>query len=384
MGNLTGTQWNLRAWDAPVWVHCAAAPRLTLQAPKKERSAARDGITVHDAVLPMIRGLMRALMPTPSEYPTLKRADFEAAQVYALIVAQAARDAGVFAEPHLLLEKSIPCTLVPGVRTVKPDAVVFDHRNFILHIFDLKSGFKSVQAANNEQLIIYGLVLANYFGIGFNDERIRIQFHIVQPKDYCKKSPDDVWEISMYELSQLAKRIELAALDALEQNAVCSVGPWCAKCDAKGGCGAFGRVSATIAEIVMDDATGEMVERTPGRIAAEVDLLSAALRTIEQRLAGVVMEGEELLRQGQRIPHYTIDRGAGSENWSVSDPVVIETLKPFGVDPMRLCTPNQLRKKGELPDAVIDMLSKRTPGKAKFKRIKTANIAAAFEGENKK
>ena len=383
MVSQTGTQWNLRAWDAPVWTHCAAAPRLILQAPKRERSEARDGVAVHDVVLKMINDLMRSLMPAPSDYPTLKSADFEAAQVYALIVARAARDAGVFAEPHLMLEKSLPCTIVPGVRTVKPDAVVFDRKNFILHIFDLKSGFASVRAEQNEQLIIYGLVLAQYFGISLNDERMRIHFHIIQPKDYTKKSPDDVWEISMDELVSLAKGIELAALDALEPNAVCSVGPWCPKCDAKGGCAAFGRVATTLAEIVMDDATGEMLDRTPGRIAAEVDLLQTALNTIEQRLTGVVMEGEELLRQGKRVPGYDIVRAAGREDWVVSDETVIETLKPFGVDPVRLCTPNQLRKKDEIPEAIIGMLSKRSPGKAKFKRIKTADVAASFGGAKK-
>jgi hypothetical protein len=352
---------------------------MEAQAPQGDRTAARAGDAAHEAGMQMIQNMCAAKEPDPSLYPQIPTDDYEAAYTYALIVMQYARTAGAFAEPYLLLEKKLECNCINGVRNVKPDAVLWDVHKLELHVFDLKTGYVPVRAERNQQLAIYALVLTQFYGISLADERVKIFLHIVQPKNYLTRSPDDVWEITPDTLVNFCKEIDLAALAALEPDAPCVVGGHCKYCRARGRCETFGTVTANLMTLATGDSNLQPTERTPSALAAEADVLLMARTLLEQREAGIIMEIEELLRKGQRVPRYEIKRGFGRETWNSSDAAVAECLKQYGAEPMRLATPYQVRQSELVPENMINLLTTCKPGKAKLQKINTAAVAAAFE-----
>lgn len=369
----------LYASNAPRWVGCPGSALAESQGPQGDKTAARAGDRAHEAGLAMIQKLCQAIEPHPSQYPTLPTDGYNAAAVYAKIVVAYARKCNVFAEPYLLLEKTLDCSHMPGVTRVKPDAVLWDARNFSLHVFDFKAGYGPVAALSNKQLLIYTLVVLLHYGISLQDERVTLHLHIIQPNNCLRSDADDCWSLTLAEFLPLIKEIELAALAALREDPPCIPGVHCHYCRARGNCVTFGSANSRLLELAAAGVSQGYAARTPEQLALEADILNVARTTLEQREAGIIAEIETLLQQGQRVPRYAVERKGGWENWTSSDDVIAECLKPFDVDPYRMCTPNQIRKSGKVPDNVVDVLAKRGPGKAKLVRLKTSAVADRFK-----
>lgn len=374
-------EFKLRPSASPRWVNCPAAPRLEAQCPHGDDTAAREGDVLHVVGKQMIEQMCRGIEPTPSQYPQCNTDEYECAEVYARTVIQVARSAGAFAEPNLLLEKNLPCLAITGVKSGTPDAAVWAPHMLELHVLDLKSGFVPVKAEQNTQLLIYAIMLVQYLSIPLNDERIRVHLHIIQPRDWRRKAPDDVWTLTLAELADWCRWIDQRAQSAIAPDAPCSVGKWCVYCKARGRCKTFTQVSTRLAQFVMDDTTCSAEARTVQDIAVEADMLLAAKDVLDQRLAGVTMEAEALLKTGSRVPRYTINRKAGYENWSQNDETVASCLKQWGLEPYRVMTPNQVRKTGLIPERMLSALTKKRPGKAELVQLSAADVASSFENK---
>lgn len=371
--------WKLYASNSKRWLGCTGSPRLEASAPKGDRAAADKGTSTAEVGEKMILDLCRAIEPSPTNYPGIITEEYDTAETYARIVVDHCRHAGIFAMPNLMVEQKFPLPLIPNLGNVKPDALLWDAKAFELHVFDLKSGYTPVKAAGNPQLILGALSAIERFKIPLSDERVKVCLHIVQPKNYLTSSPDDMEVLTLTELARWVPWIIERATAANDLNAPCTPGTECIYCRARGTCEAFGTVVEKMIGYVHEGDISAGGQRTPQELSREAIILETAARVVDQRLTGITMEIEETLRSGKRVPLYDVERARGWETWTASDKVIIEFLAQYKADPMRVATPNQVRKSTLVPDNVIDMLSTRKPGKLKLKRIDTAKIAKRFE-----
>jgi hypothetical protein len=223
-------------------------------------------------------------------------------------------------------------------------------------LWDYKFGHLPVPAFENAQMVDYLAGICTGM-----PETTEIQVTIVQPRSYTREGPVRRWSTTLGNMRGLFNRSAAAAAEALGPNPRTRVGPECAYCKARHACPALAAQSFG----AMDEAFhATRMDLTPEQIGLELRMLARAEQRLKARKSGLAEQATRLLRQGHRVPGWSMQPGQVREQWTVPAEVVISTGAAMGVKvakPPEPLTPRQARDAG-LDPVVVAALSER--GKA--------------------
>lgn len=249
-----------------------------------------------------------------------------------------------------------------------PDAYFYDHTSDTVHIFDLKYGWRLIEAYKNWQLICYGA--------GVNPNARRYVLHIIQPRPYHPEGPIRTHELTNAEFRAECVKIVQAVQLAIN-NPTLTTGPHCRKCDALLHCNSRWEAILNGIEVV---SQLEQTEVTPDRIASQFLILDHVQDMINKQKDKAEQVAEYLFSQGKNLPGLTQEQGRGSIKWEADAYVIIKSGDVCGFDLRKkdaLMTPLQAIKAGA-PEALINALSKSYSGKRKVKPIDLNKASRIF------
>lgn len=257
---------------------------------------------------------------------------------------------------------------VPGVGMGTPDAHAV-HGNHI-YIWDLKYGFRVVDAWPNYQLIAYAMAVCEAYGLNFED--CTFHFCIVQPRRWHVAGPVRNHIAMGHEVMRYALQIIAAVHLAKSDAPPLQPGKHCEWCPGRAECKAL-RSDALETVVAMPEAL-------PFE-AAETELLF--LRQYQAKLAayisGLEIQIEHGLKTGARSTKFEMRRSQGRRVWT--DPDKARILAQFaGVNIEKkpdLITPKQAFDAG-MPAEFVNLYSGREPGKVTLEIADAGKWAKVF------
>lgn len=248
-----------------------------------------------------------------------------------------------------------------------PDAWTFalDVRNDVrtIWIWDYKFGHGFVDAHENWQLIAYAAGILHRLDC-MNHANTMVRMRIVQPRCYHRDGPIREWSINAAELQTYIDRLSFADHVSMKPAAPTKPGSHCTYCQARRGCETLQREALQAVDISMMNTPLDLPSDALG---AELRYLKRAALLLDARINGLSEEALTLLKRGDRVPHFQIEKTAGREYWTkplaeveaLGDLCGVPVIKPS------LITPNQARKAG-IPEDVVATYSTRSAGNLKL------------------
>lgn len=357
------------------WVECSAAPALQEQYPDTDDESAREGEAAHWVAARCLMTLnldpleMVGHVAPNGEIITLEIAQHTA--VYTQHVSNICSTFGLFNGLRVEQRVSMPDILPDAFGT--PDACVFDSKNGIVHVWDLKYGYGLYEAFENWQCIMYasGLLreLHDHPSQRFIDDTLlTVKIHIAQPRPYHVEGPVRTWTVKASSLRQYFNRLYSAAN---ERTITTKTGTHCRYCSARHVCPALAE-SAMLCVDQINAGTPQVT--TNDALSTEITILRAAMQRVEWRLAAREAEAMARIKSGEFIPGYTIESGKGRRAWTVQPKEIITLGDMCGIDlrkPVDVVTPAQALDK-HLDESTINAMSEK---KTTFKLVNDRNLA---------
>lgn len=256
----------------------------------------------------------------------------------------------------------------------KTDAVrVFDGNT--LSLYDLKYGWRVVEAVENWQLVGYAILNG-----GLSEGITQISMSIYQPRPWHPDGSFRTWIITQDQLRDFAMRIQsrLATLDDELRT-----GPHCRYCAAAARCPAarvagYNAVDTAMNADTLEDASGE-------RLAEILDVLEAAKERIDLQLNAVENASLAAIQNGQTVPGRRVQPSYGRKAWKPSaTPEVLEAMSGCqGLSSPQLITPAQAKKRG-VPESILDAFTETPQRGFKLARASDQDAAQAFANASQK
>ena len=357
------------------WVNCHGSVQAEQQYPDIESDAAREGTACHEIAAAMVEAARTAGSliwdhfegQSATNGVMFNQEMFEAAELYADDIRQVMTKTGIFTGELLRIEQPVTIPRVHDLNWGTPDCVIWDFKNGVLYIWDFKYGYGVVEVEENWQLIEYALgcldeVTGNN---GLEDQHIKINMRIVQPRAY---HPDGVcrsWEVQASDLRGHANQLAVAANASQLPDPTCQAGTWCDHCTAAVGCSTLQKAAGHIMERV---EVLQLHDLSPEQSAVELRYLERAHVLLKERLDALEAQALQQVKDGTVIPGYGIGYGRGSVKWNKPDSEVIALGDLMGVDLRKAekpVTPSQALKLN-VDGAVINSYSEKRQGLARL------------------
>lgn len=332
-----------RPSSAERWVGggCPGSVKLESQCPRTTSPAAENGNRLHGLAATALRG-------GPREYGE------EDAKVIDPYVADVQREHQARTNSKLYIETESWNVHFPGIRGT-PDAVVVDFVNRHIIVWDLKTGWRIVEALGNWQLTCYTLT---HCRPGWTHE-----VRIVQPLPYHRDGPIRAWGISYDELLRRGQVIGQAIQDVAASEPILRPGAHCLYCDALAACPAARDVTLGAVDYHVARELDEVPDEHLGR---ELQVMRETLKIIQLRVGALEETAAAKLRSGAQIPGVCMREGSGGRTkWAVDEEQARFSLRLLmGKDPAvpKLPTPTQLKSAGVSED-LLRPFTKYQPGK---------------------
>lgn len=235
----------------------------------------------------------------------------------------------------------------------------------LLIVWDLKFGFKRVEAFENYQGVAYMagcLSEANDVPApAFPESQVDCLFVIVQPRAYHPDGPVRTWATTATGLREYVHRMSMAADEATGPTPVCRPQPdACENCRARANCDALQEAAYRGMDIARQATPRELSTTAAG---LELALLDDVKGLIEARVSGLEEVVKHRLQQGERVPFWHYAPGRGATNWTKPDAEVIALGNMLGLTlhKPKVVTPLQAIKAG-LPESLASKYSEKVPG----------------------
>jgi len=172
--------------------------------------------------------------------------------------------------------------------------------------------------------------------------------------------PDD----PIYDKEHAAERILAAAEAAHEPNPIATVNPKCKHCSGRHACETYQRTALEAADLSMRSVP---LDLTPQALGLELSMLKRAQAALDGRISGLEQSVEAAVKQGQRVPGWSIEYTNGRQAWMVPTDEVVALGEMMQVDLSKkaVVTPKQAVKAG-LDPALVDAYSFFPPGSPKL------------------
>lgn len=319
---------------AHVWLKCAASEEsLSLGKNKfSTRDAfADEGVLIHARAA---RLLGADIAETSAEYQLFANADSDAQSVVDFYIGAVQRTADNHNQKselkkQLFVEYDMQIENDSFVFRVIPDAIVLDKETNTLTIFDLKTGFTSVSAEDNEQLLIG----AHAFAEKHNLRPAQIVCVIVQPRlstlEYSTATFDEQF------FTRLSKNMR-SRLGKFTPGAHCK------------GCGVLTtcKMFRDTLDAYLDPSTKDGLMSRPDAWARSLAISGPAKKFFET----LESEAKDFLELGGTIPGFALTKTGGKRQWfrELSAETIAETLAIKTNDlyePAKMATVAQIEKK---------------------------------------
>lgn len=371
--------------SAAQWIYCAGSALLQSQIDDTDTKANLEGEATHEMGEQLI-DIITSQEPYGSNdfvgrsasngYP-IDKAMFEAAELYACFVVNEFMKVRQF-NATLDIERKVDISVVHGLCGGTPDAVInaLTACNFI-HVIDLKYGFSQVEALKNWQLMLYAIGVLNSQTTTVHASTV-VKLTIVAPRNFNKGGAIDTWETTAGEIYSFLLQAQNAATLAIQNNAPLKAGKHCRNCKAMMMCDAVRQYGLTITDFLGYHSALSML--TPAEVALELEILTDAIKVLEDRVDILETHGLTLINQGSLLPGYGIDYGKERTVWKQDVEDTLKLGEFYGIDLVKpaVKTPKQAIDAGIDPKTVR-ALSKEVSGKKKLSR--TGDLAATVFGK---
>lgn len=286
----------------------------------------------------------------------------------------------------------------------EPDGWTWNPIEGLLRLPDYKYGFGLVELFwidEHGQYIFHWQLLGYFAGLmdtlDLNDEYVRVEFIIVQPRAYHKEGPVRRHTVLATQLrAQVNEAFNKAhrAMKPLEAMPIgpmpdATTGPHCIHCPARGVCETYQRATGKVVEYV-----GKMgrVAMSPNDVGVELAILQHAAQFLKGRIDALETQAEAHLRVGKRVPLFCLEPQGGGYRW-LENVTVQElegmastcglTLRNNITDPHSrkspVVTPTQAMNAG-IDESVINQYAARIPGALKLTRSTSTTDARRVFG----
>jgi hypothetical protein len=272
---------------------------------------------------------------------------------------------------------------MPSIHPTKiwgtPDARQWSPENKTHRVADYKFGHEFVAEFENWQLLAYTIgSLDEAYPAWRSDSGVTALMTIVQPRFY-NAAPVRTWTIMTVGLLHYEARMRNAVSEAEGPSPRTVSGTHCTHCPARVNC-------PTFAKSVMHaiDFTGrpDPMVSTAEQIGRELALVQEFLKRLEARETGLRAVAESILRNGHRVPFYSLKQSEGRLAWT-ADVSVVEMMANMAgksaLKPPALVTPTQAKDRKLLDARVIAEYSARPMGAFKLTRDSDSNITRKFK-----
>lgn len=282
--------------------------------------------------------------------------------------------------PNLLysIEKRVDIPRIHKDCWGTPDLWAFDKSTHTLDVFDYKFGHRFVDEFENDQGISYiaGLIDEIVKTFGVLEEKLAINFTIVQPRCFQKGSPVRTWSTRSDKLKLKILELERAAKVAHDPNPLATTNTECGDCPGHHACAALQEAGYSDCEYAMRSSP---VELPPTAAALELRIMERCYERLGARVEGLRESVLANIRQGHPTPWYKAEQQYGRTTWTVPVEQVIAMGDLMGVKLAKVAviTPNQAEKAG-IDESVIKAYSITPPGKLKLEPLNPSDAARVF------
>lgn len=320
---------------------CPGSVALAARYPEDTSAEAEDGTRLHEVAAAWLNGGD----PPPDE-------DRDVVGRYISDVRQAV--AGVAPGYELHIERTVAMASNPDFEGT-PDAVLLDPFRKHVTIWDLKTGWRIVEAFMNWQLLSYAAILSI---TGWT-----IELRIVQPRPYHPDGPVRSWGLTWAQLQPHMIWIKRAIREAMAPDASVRAGEHCIYCEAIPCCPAARDISLRAVEYSTRDSH-EIPDEFLGR---ELEVMQSTLKLLTLRTAALEEVAGAKLRAGARLPGLSMREGKGGRvKWNQDDAAtrsILQMLTGEDYAEPKMPTPKQLQDRHNISPEIIKPLTRRQPGK---------------------
>jgi len=242
----------------------------------------------------------------------------------------------------------------------------------VLHIVDLKYGYKWVDVFNNTQLIPYGGGVLH--GLSYTNLVSHVHIHIVQPRANHKQGPIRSQLLTRGELdTQLAfikSRVDLA----LGPNPELTSGSHCYRCPSQYNCAANNGAADNAIDLSLN-YNPDLNALTMHKLGSDMINIERAQELLKERLISVKEVLQYRIKNGEQSTTHESIEYLGNRAWSKSEQE-IKTIGAFAnikLTEEKLLSPAKAEKAGLPKKTVNSMVSRPTFYKLKpinFEKIK--------------
>jgi hypothetical protein len=344
-----------------------------------ESSAAKEGKMAHALGEYLINTMARSGNPSP-EVP--KEMDGVVLPVdmkikisdYAHLCYSWMRRAAVLGGPNLYVEREVDCGFLEEGITTRVDFALFDKKNGMLTVADLKYGHRQVEARGNPQLVIGARAILDE--LEKRGESVKnVSLNIYQPNGPSASMPLDQWPLSGEELVELSERVK--TLYDTEGDSL-TPGHHCRNCEARGGCDA---VRAALYEswdvmAMYNKIPEDLPVETLENMMAEMEMFKDLLRGYQTGLEAMAVSR---LKAGECFNLWEYSTSLSNSKWNYPEKDIIEMGKSFGLELEKrtVLSPRQAEVAG-MPKEVVETLVRRDSTGPKLRKKSLKTLRQAF------
>lgn len=227
-----------------------------------------------------------------------------------------------------------------------PDVWFYDAYTMTLHVFDLKFGRKLVSEYENPQLMIYASGILQDMPMFKQNEAIKVQLHIIQPRRYHEDGYCRSWEILATDMRNYINQLSYSAHLAMSDDTTCTVGTHCHYCSARHACNAL---HSTVQNCVDVETGYQPLVLHGDALASELTLLRHISEMIKFRLTSLEEQAMFEMSQGTMLNGWMVEPRLGRSKWrdDCDQQEILSMGKIMGVDlsVLKLDTPTQVKAK---------------------------------------
>lgn len=308
--------------SASKWIVCHGSPRMEQLNPQEDTQDLRDGRAAHWLAEQCLMGWREyADMGGTLGLPALPAADLDpmgtaiteeirdSARMYVEDVIFAATQCQenwqLEVEWRLEMPRIHPqCFGTLDTALITPTKII---------LWDFKHGHEEVSPVWNWQMLCYLAGILDALDIdGHMDQRLQVEFRIVQPRCYTSKGPIRSFSFTASDARAHFNQLNHAAHQALGEDPQCIPGPHCKHCSAAHACPAE-RKAAYFAVDYAGSAIPEAL--TAEGLAFELELFRFAEKVMAARKEAVVAEATARAERGEFIPGFVLEPNFGKRAW---------------------------------------------------------------------
>lgn len=364
------TSKHLRPSKAAIWMKCAAFVQMSDAAPERDGdyTVREEGTACHWVCEQRLVGEAVEVGKMAPNAVEVDADMLETAEQYA---------AHVHGWGGLGLHIEAPVSMgdaFPLLQDGTADAWAYDADAGVLHVIDLKYGYRPVEAIRNPQLAIYAYAIAR----ALPALPTRVEMSIFQPRASHPAGKMRTWSATTRELAAFAAKINEAALATKQVPPTAHPGSHCMYCDGAVGCRALADASAQMLDIC-DRTEGYYDEPSNAQVAFDLRAVTAAMAILDARKTALELYAEKALSQGEVVPGWEMRRSAGRWKWRAG---VEDALKQLGalygveVTTESLRTPHSLQK--DIKGFDVHVYAEKQDGKLKLALVDPEQAKRAF------